>query len=65
MQNVTPFPIQTIITKQQKVKKKSNQPQPLSYIKLTLAVVAGNFIAIASLMAVFFIYLSMLSPVVD
>ena len=65
MQNVTPFPIQTIITKQQKVKKKSNQPQPLSYIKLTLAVVVGNFIAIASLMAVFFIYLSMMSPVVD
>ena len=65
MQNVTPFPIQTIITKQQKVKKKSNKPQPLSYIKLTLAVVVGNFIAIASLMAIFFIYLSMLSPVVD
>ena len=65
MQNVTPFPIQTIITKQQKVKKKSNQPQPLSYIKLTLAVVVGNFIAIASLMAIFFIYLSMMSPVID
>ena len=65
MQNVTPFPIQTIITKQQKVKKKSNKPQPLSYIKLTLAVVVGNFIAIASLMAVFFIYLSMMSPVID
>ena len=65
MQNVTPFPVQTIITKKQKVKKKSNQPQPLSYIKLTLAVVVGNFIAIASLMATFFIYLSMLSPVVD
>ena len=65
MQNVTPFPKQTIITKQQKVKKKSNKPQPLSYIKLTFAVVVGNFIAIASLMAIFFIYLSMLSPVVD
>ena len=65
MQNVTPFPIQNIITKQQKVKKKPNQSQPLSYIKLTFAVVVGNFIAIASLMAVFFIYLSMLSPVVD
>ena len=65
MQNVTPFPIQTTITKQQKVKKKSNQPQSFSYIKLTLAVVVGNFIAIASLMAVFFIYLSMMSPVID
>ena len=65
MQNVTPFPKQTIVNKQQKVKKKPNKPQPFSYIKLTLAVVVGNFIAIASLMAVFFIYLSMLSPVVD
>ena len=59
MQNVTPFPKQTSVTKQQKIKKKTNKPQPFSYIKLTLAVVAGNFIAIASLMAVFFIYLSM------
>jgi len=65
MQNVTPFPIQTIITKQQKVKKKSNKPQPLSYIKLTLAVVVGNFIAIACLMAMFFIYLSMMRSIID
>ena len=35
MQNVTPFPIQTIITKQQKAKKKPNQLQPFNYIKLT------------------------------
>ena len=65
MQNVTPFPKQTIITKQQKVKKKTNKPQPFSYIKLTFAVVVGNFIAIASLMTLFFIYLSMMSPVID
>ena len=65
MQNVSPFPIQTIITKQQKVKKKPNQLQPFSYIKLTLAVVVGNFIAIASLMAMFFIYLSMMRSIID
>ena len=65
MQNVTPFPIQTIITKQQKVKKKLNQTQPFSYIKLTLAVVVGNFIAIASLMAMFYIFLSMMNSIVD
>ena len=65
MQNVTPFPIQTIITKKQKVKKQPNKTQPLSYIKLTLAVVVGNFIAIASLIVMFFIYLSMMSPVID
>ena len=65
MQNVTPFPKQTIITKKQKVKKKPNKPKPFNYIKLTFAVVIGNFIAIASIMAVFFIYLSMMSPVID
>ena len=65
MQNVTPFPKQTIVNKQQKVKKKPNKPQPFSYIKLTLAVVVGNFIAIACLMAMFIIYLSMMSPVID
>ena len=65
MQNVTPFPIQTIITKKPKVKKQPNKTQPLSYIKLTFAVVVGNFIAIASLIAMFFIYLSMMSPIID
>ena len=65
MKNVTPFPIQTIITKQQKVKKKPNQPQSFNYIKLTLAVVVGNFIAIAGLMAMFYIFLSMMSSIVD
>ena len=65
MQNVSPFPIQTIITKQQKVKKKPNKPQPFNYIKLTLAVVVGNFIAIASLMVMYFIFLSMINPIVD
>ena len=65
MQNVTPFPLQTIITKKQKEKKKPNQPQPFSYIKLTFAVVVGNFIAIACLMTLFLIYFSMMSPVVD
>ena len=33
MQNVTPFPKQTIVTKKQKVKKKPRQPQSFSYIK--------------------------------
>ena len=65
MQNVTPFPKQTIITKQQKVKKKPKQPQSFSYVKLTLAVVVGNFIAIASLMAMFYIFLSMMNSIVD
>ena len=39
MQNVTPFPIKTTITKQQTEKEKSNQQQSFSYIKMTIAVV--------------------------
>ena len=65
MQNVTPFPIQTIITKQQKVKKKLNQTQPFSYIKVTLAVVIGNGIVLAGLFGMFLLYLSTVTPFVD
>ena len=35
MQNVTPFPIKTTITKQQTEKEKPNQPQSFSYIKMS------------------------------
>ena len=62
---MTPFPIQTIITKQQKVKKKPNQPQPFSYIKMTLAIVVGNFIAVAGLFVMFLIFLNMTSSIID
>ena len=63
MKNVMPFPLQTNIAKQKEEKPK--RQQSFSYIKLTFAVVVGNFIAIASLMAVFFIYLSMMRPIID
>ena len=65
MQNVSPFPIKTIITKQHEEKEKSNQPQPFSYIKMTLAVVIGNGIILAGLFGMFLLYLSTVTPFVD
>ncbi len=58
MQNVTPFPIKTTITKQKVKKEKPNQPQPFSYIKMTLAVVVGNVIVVAGLFVMLLIFLN-------
>ena len=65
MQNVTPFPIKTTLTKPHEEKEKSNQPQPFSYIKMTLAVVVGNVIAVAGLFVMFLIFLNMTSSIID
>ena len=65
MQNVTPFPIKTTITKQKVKKEKPNQPQPFSYIKMTLAVVIGNGIVLAGIFGMFLLYLSTVTPFVD
>ena len=56
MQNVTPFPNKTSIIKQHEKKEKPNQPQPFSYIKMTLAVVVGNGIAVAGLFGMFLLH---------
>ena len=40
------------------IKEKSNQPQQLSYIKMTLAVVVGNGIVLAGLFGMFLLYLN-------
>ena len=58
MQNVTPFPIKTTLTKPHEEKEKPNQPQQFSYIKMTLAVVVGNVIAVAGLFVMFLIFLN-------
>ena len=58
MENVTPFPKKTTITKQRVKKQKPNQPQPFSYIKMTLAVVVGNGIVLAGLFVMFLLYLN-------
>ena len=58
MQNVSPFPIKTNVTKPQEKKEKLNQPQQFSYIKMTLAVVIGNGIVLAGLFGMFLLYLN-------
>ena len=47
------------------IKEKPNQPQPFSYIKMTLAVVIGNGIVLAVLFGMFLLYLSTVTPFVD
>ena len=65
MQNVTPFPIKTTISKPHTKKEKPNQTQPFSYIKMTIAVVVGNVIAVAGLFVMFLIFLNMTSSIID
>ena len=65
MQNVSPFPIKTNVTKPHEEKEIPNQPQPFSYIKMTLAVVIGNGIVLAGLFGMFLLYLSTVTPFVD
>ena len=65
MQNVTPFPIKTTLTKPHEEKEKPNQPQQFSYIKMTLAVVVGNGIVLAGLFVMFLLYLNTVTPFVD
>ena len=58
MQNVSPFPKKFSVIKQHEKKENPNQPQPLSYIKMTLAVVVGNGIVLAGLFGMFLLYLN-------
>ena len=58
MQNVSPFPKKFSVIKQHEKKEKPNQPQPFSYIKMTLAVVVGNGIVLAGLFVMFLLYLN-------
>ncbi len=62
MKNVMPFPLQTNIAKQKEEKPKQQQ---FSYIKMTLAVVVGNVIAVAGLFVMFLIFLNMTSSMID
>ena len=62
MKNVMPFPLQTNIAKQKEEKPKQ---QPFSYIKMTVAVVVGNVIAVAGLFVMFLIFLNMTSSIID
>ena len=62
MKNVMPFPLQTNIAKQKEEKPKQ---QSFSYIKMTIAVVVGNVIAVAGLFVMFLIFLNMTSSMID
>ena len=62
MKNVMPFPLQNNIAKQKEEKPKQ---QPFSYIKMTIAVVVGNVIAVAGLFVMFLIFLNMTSSIID
>ena len=62
MKNVMPFPLQNNIAKQKEEKPKQ---QPFSYIKMTIAVVVGNVIAVAGLFVMFLIFLNMTSSMID
>ena len=57
-----PFPLQTNIAKQKEEKPKQQQ---FSYIKMTVAVVVGNVIAVAGLFVMFLIFLNMTSSIID
>jgi len=65
MQNVSPFPIKTNVTKTHEEKKIPNQAPQFSYIKMTLAVVIGNGIVLAGLFGMFLLYLTTSTPFVD
>ena len=62
MKNVMPFPLQNNIAKQKEEKPKQQQ---FSYIKMTIAVVVGNIIAVAGLFVMFLIFLNTVTPFVD
>ena len=62
MKNVMPFPLQNNIAKQKEEKPKQ---RPFSYIKMTIAIVVGNVIAIAGLFIMFLIFLNMTSSIID
>ena len=51
--------------KKETIKKKLNQPEQFSYIKMTLAVVVGNGIVLAGLFGMFFLYLNTVNQFVD
>ena len=57
-----PFPLQNNIAKQKEEKPKQQQ---FSYIKMTIAVVVGNVIAVAGLFVMFLIFLNTVTPFVD
>ena len=65
MQNVTPFPTKIEVVQPTRKKEPPKQPQQLSFLKMTAAVVIGNGIVLAGLFLMFLLYLNTVTPFVD
>ena len=61
MQNVTPFPTKIEVVQPTRKKETPQQPQQLSFLKMTAAVVIGNGIVLAGLFCLFLFYLNMIT----
>ena len=61
MQNISPFPNKIEIVKPIRKKETSQQPQQLSFLKMTAAVVIGNGIVLAGLFCLFLLYLNIIT----
>ena len=61
MQNVTPFPKNIEVVQPTRKKEAARQPQQLSFLKMTAAVVIGNGIVLAGLFCMFLFYLNMIT----
>ena len=63
MQNVTPFPKNIEVVKPTRKKETPQQPQQLSFLKMTAAVVIGNGIVLAGLFSLLLLYLNMITSI--
>ena len=61
MKNVTPFPKNIEVVQPTRKKETLQQPQQLSFLKMTAAVVIGNGIVLAGLFCLFLLYLHMIT----
>ena len=61
MQNVTPFPTKIEVVQPTRKKETPQQPQQLSFLKMTAAVVIGNGIVLAGLFCLFLLYLNIIT----
>ena len=61
MQNVTLFPKNIEVVRPTRKKETPQQPQQLSFLKMTAAVVIGNGIVLVGLFCLFLLYLNMVT----
>ena len=61
MKNVTQFPKNIEVVQPTRKKEKPQEPQQLSFLKMTAAVVIGNGIVLVGLFCLFLLYLNMIT----